>query len=175
MSFVEIANGTASPRQRCGTESCESPPLAAGYPLPTASWRELNRPDSARGEHRNPPPVRVAPGPRHPAETHQEKPTRNRGRPAGRRRFPSWGGHLWGSVRLSGGNGAGVGAPASQGTRRRPADPPGPTTPPEGTPEVDTTRTSAPSPLKPLTGHPHPRPAPTPQPNALSGNEGESP
>ena len=42
-----------------------------------------------------------------------------------------WGGHL-GGVRLSRGNGAGVGAPARQGTRRRAADPPGPTPPRRG-------------------------------------------
>lgn len=46
---------------------------------------------------------------------------------------------------------------------------------PGGDPEVDTTRTSSPPPLKPLTGHPHPRPAPTPQPNARRQKEGDSP
>ena len=46
---------------------------------------------------------------------------------------------------------------------------------PGGDPEVDATRTSSPSPLKPLTGHPHSRRAPTPQPNAQRQREGESP
>ena len=70
-----------------------------------------------------------------------------------------------GSVRLSGGKGAGVRARPVKG---RAAGPPIRLGRPHpgGDPEVDATWTSRPSPLKPLTGHPHPRPAPTPQPNA---------
>ena len=71
---------------------------------------------------------------------------------------PAGSGHLE-SVRLSGGKGAGVGAPARQGTRRRPADPPGPTPPrrgPRGRHHPD----QQPTPAQALDRPPSPPPGP---------------
>ena len=46
---------------------------------------------------------------------------------------------------------------------------------PGGDPEVDATRTSRPSPLKPLTGHPHPPPGPHASAERAEAERGDSP